>query len=118
MQGTVSIRTVPALVLALGLGVLAGPSSAADDLDALAAFAAIDEAELSSLSGRQGISVSDQDLAAIAQGGVFVAGEGIETGVVNFGNSMQHMRGVNNQAINTGNNASVNAGLTVQIHLY
>ena len=31
---------------------------------------------------------------------------------------MQSLHGINNQAINTGNNASVNAGLTVQIHLH
>jgi hypothetical protein len=96
---------------------LAAPAAAAD-ADPLAAFAPLDAGALSDLSGRQGISLSDQDLTAIAHGGVFVAGDDIQTGTIDFGSSMQSLHGINNQAINTGNNASVNAGLTVQIHLH
>jgi hypothetical protein len=118
MPTAMTLRTAYALVLLLPFAALAGPGEAAEQVDPLSAFAAIGETELSTLSGRQGISISDQDLAAITQGGTFAAGDDITTGAIDFGSSMQQMRGVNNQAINTGNNASVNAGVTVQIHMY
>ena len=114
MRPPVSTALACALLAAAGL---AAPA-AADDADPLAAFAPLDQSALSGLNGRQGISISDQDLTAIAQGGVFVAGEDIKTGAINFGSSMQSLHGINNQAINTGNNASINAGLSVQIHMY
>jgi len=103
--------------LATVFGLLAAPSFAADDADPLASFAPIGAADLADLSGRQGINLSDQELTARVAGGEFDA-DTIKTGKIDFGSSMRGMRGISNQAINTGNNANVNAGLTVQINFY
>jgi len=66
----------------------------------------------------QGFSLSDQELAAISHGGKFDAGGDIKSGAVDLGSAMQRMNGINNQAINTGNDANVLSGLAVHIHLY
>jgi hypothetical protein len=111
--GSALLATVLASVLWSGAGL-------ANDIadDPLAVLPALAEVELSELSGRQGISISDQELYAITQNGSLTAGGDISTGLVHLGDSMQHMRGMANQALNTGNNASVNAGMTVHIHLH
>jgi hypothetical protein len=106
-----------ALALTVAVGLLSGTGHAAD-VDPLDALTAIGETELSNLSGRQGISISDQDLSAITHGGVIAAGDDVTTGKIDFGSSMQNMHGINNQTINTGNNSSLNSGVTVQIHMY
>lgn len=111
-------RTAMAVILAFAATSLAGPGLAADAADPLTALPAIDAADLAALNGRQGISISNQELIATTQGGQFNAGESIKTGVVNFGSSMQRMNGMTNQAINTGNNSAVNASMPVHIHLY
>lgn len=107
-----------ALMLGLASGLWSGAGLASDLGDPLATLAPLEQGDLAALSGRQGISISDQELYAITQGGTFDAGQDINTGLVDFGSSMQRMRGMSNQAVNTGNNASVNAGMTVHIHLY
>jgi hypothetical protein len=105
-------------MLGLACGLWSGAGLADDVGDPLAALTPLGQGDLAALSGRQGISISDQELNAITHGGTFVAGGDIQTGQVDFGNSMHGMRGMANQAVNTGNNASVNAGMTVHIHLY
>jgi hypothetical protein len=118
MRAARTTTTTCALALTVAVGLLSGTGHAADDLDPLGALTAIGETELSNLSGRQGISISDQDLTATALGGVIAAGDDVTTGTIDFGSSMQNMHGINNQTINTGNNASLNSGVTVQIHMY
>jgi hypothetical protein len=105
-----------ATILASGLWSGAGLADVVDD--PFADLPALAEVELSELSGRQGISISDQELFAITQHGSLTAGGDIKTGYVHLGDSMQHMRGMANQAFNTGNNSSVNAAMAVHIHLY
>lgn len=115
MRGACTIRGY-AVLAALAIGLLAQPALAEEAADPLAGLSAVGQAELAGLSGRQGVSISDQDLIATTAGGDIEAGDDIETGRVNFGNSMHH--GLNNQAINTGNNANVVAGMAVHIHLH
>ena len=106
------------LITGLGSGLWTGSGQAGDLGDPLTGLEPLEQGDLAGLSGRQGISISDQELYAITQGGNFAAGDDIETGQVDFGNSMTRMRGMANQAVNTGNNAAVNAAMTVHIHLH
>lgn len=106
------------LMLGLASGLWSGAGLANDVGDPLAALAPLGQGDLAGLSGRQGISISDQELYAITHGGTFNAGQDINTGLVDFGNSMNRLRGMSSQAVNTGNNASVNSAMTVHIHLY
>lgn len=113
-----SMSLIRTLIVALCAGVAAGPCVAGEGADPLAELSALDDADLAGLSGRQGISISDQDLVGITKGGSFAAGDDIETGVVHFGSSMQRMSGLNNQAINTGNDANTLANMAVHVHLH
>lgn len=117
MSSKTSTSLIRMLIVALSAG-LAGPCLAGESADPLAQLPALDEADLADLSGRQGISISDQDLVAVTKGGNFAAGDDIETGVIDFGSSMQRMHGLNNQAINTGNDANALANMAVHIHLH
>ena len=113
-----SMSWIRTLIVALCAGVAAGPCVAGEAADPLAELSALDDADLADLSGRQGISISNQELLAVTQGGSFAAGDDIETGVVHFGSSMQRMHGLNNQAVNTGNNSNALANMAVHVHLH
>lgn len=115
MRGPRNIQRY-AVLATLAAGLLAQPALAEEAIDPLAGLSAVGQAELAGLSGRQGVSISDQDLIAISGGGD-IEGD-VETGTVDFGSSMHRMHGLNNQAINTGNNANVVAGMAVHIHLH
>lgn len=113
-----SMSWIGTLMVALGVAAAAGPGVAGEGADPLAALPSLDDADLAALSGRQGISISNQELLAVTQGGSFSAGDDIETGVVDFGSSMQRMHGLNNQAVNTGNNSNALANMAVHVHLH
>jgi len=118
MRRLITKRLIPALTAAGLAGAIAGPALADGAGDPLAGLAALEQGDLATLSGRQGFSLSDQELAAISHGGKFDAGGDIKSGAVDLGSAMQRMNGINNQAINTGNDANVLSGLAVHIHLY
>jgi len=118
MSSKTSKSWIGTLMVALCATVAAGPVLAEEGSDPLAALPAMDEADLAQLSGRQGISISDQELVAVTKGGNFAAGDDIETGIVHFGSSMERMSGLNNQAINTGNDSNALANMAVHVHLH
>jgi hypothetical protein len=109
----------PILSWAMIFGLLPGVAVAGDaKTDPLGSWSAVEEEDLATLHGREGVvlQVGDQEFEAHSNN--TLNANQVNSGIINFRESLGNMHGIFNQLNNTGNNANNQNGLIVNINVH
>lgn len=114
-------RGVPksGLAAVMILGLLPGVALADDDgADPMAGWQVVEDGDLATLSGREGVVVQlgEQDFDITSNGRV--EAKEMTSGVINFNESLGNMHGIFTQLNNTGNGALNQNGTIVNVNVH
>lgn len=109
----------PILSWAMVLGLLPGMALAGDaKTDPLGGWAVVEEEDLATLHGREGVVVQVGEQNFEINSNNRVDAQQLTSGVINFRESLGNMHGIFNQNNNTGINANTSNGLVVNINVF